>query len=221
MLRIALSILFLSLFSFSAFAQRVDGPITYPAMQSPDSEIAKALDMTFEETNVGFLHLFNDLDIQPGAYFEGVELSEDFYGLLPGKYRRRLMRDRAEAYSVFAIRGVDGNLYLVRFEDERRGQFLELFDLEDGSLRHVETLARAKCGSGNCYQLDSWITDVDQDGRLDIVQRARKTRAETGEVRKEKSVVYQQQPDGSFRRNKNLRPDWASYDFEDIGLGRE
>lgn len=201
-----------------AFAQRVDGPITYPAMQTPDSEIAKALDATFEERNVGFLHIYNDLDIQPDAFFEGVEMSEDFYGLLPGKYRRRLLKDRAEAYSVYAIRAVDGNLYLVRYEDERRGQRMELFDLENGSLEHVTTLAEARCQGRNCYQMDSWITDVDQDGRLDIVQRARKTRAATGEVRREKSRVYQQQPDGSFERNRDLQPDWASYDFEEIEM---
>ena len=201
-----------------AFAQRVEGPTTYPAMRTPDSEIAKALDATFEERNVGFLHIFNDLDIQPGAFFEGVEMSEDFYGLLPGKYRRRLLRDRAEAYSVYAIRGFEGNFYLVRYEDERRGQTMELFDLENGALDHVATLADAYCGNRNCYQMDSWITDVDRDGRLDIVQRARKTRAATGDVRREKSRVYQQQPDGSFRRNKNLQPDWASYEFEELEM---
>lgn len=53
MLRIAFSVSILTLFSWSAFAQRVDGPITYPAMQSPDSEIAKALDMTFEDIGLG------------------------------------------------------------------------------------------------------------------------------------------------------------------------
>jgi hypothetical protein len=200
----------------SAFAQRVDGPITYPAMRTPDSELAQAFDASFEERNVGFLHIYNDLDIQPDAFFAGVAMSEDFYGLLPGKYRRRLLKDQAEVFSVYAVRAVAGNLYLVRFEDDRRGQRMELFDLEDGELEHVTTLAQTRCNKRNCFQLDSWITDVDRDGRLDIVQRARKTRAATGEVRREKSAVYQQQPDGTFERNRQLQPDWASYEFAEI-----
>ena len=135
----------------------------------------------FDESNVGFLHVYVDPAVDPleTYLFRGVEMGEGEVSQLPGTFLSGLDTDRGKFYAAMAIRGIEENLYLVRYDGPARDQIDE-FAIRDGQLVHLKTLAYLECGTpGDCGQLDSYITDVNLDTDFDLIQISRSSSADT------------------------------------------
>lgn len=79
----------------------------------------------------------------------------------------------------------------------------------------METVAWAWCDEGWCNQQDAWLTDMNQDGRIDIVQHYTLT-DDKGKIREERMTALLQNENGNFVENKDLNPDKSKFKMAKI-----
>lgn len=193
-------------------------PATYPALNAPKTETARTFASIFDENNVGNLHVFptNDEEAEYDYYFRGRPLPDNLYGLFPEKWEKLIAEQQAEVFTTYVIRGENDAYFIVRLQSPEMGQRLELFDLKDGSLRHLHTLAFADCNRGRCIQQDAWILDLDGNTRLDIIKKVRITDRYTGQAIDEYANVYTQTNDGIYYKTDDLTPELDTYLMQEL-----
>jgi len=169
----------------------------------------------FPETNVGFLHVYADPSVDPLETYlmRGEEASNTLKALLPVKFQSMAETMNATLYGAAAIRGDNENMFILRM-DGRNSDRLELFAIRNNKVIHMKTLAYRICDSAKCEQLDSYITDIDGDTKLDLVQISRTMRG--NEVTAEnKSAYVLTDPDRMWEETNQLDVPWASIEFYD------
>lgn len=106
---------------------------------------------------------------------------------------------------VFAI-GSWNDYYLFRIPGRYISSDIALFRLENGQMRHVETVAWMWCDEGWCNQQDAWLIDLDRDGRFDIVQRYQLT-DDKGKLIEDMIHGLRQMENGLFDDADEFKPD--------------
>lgn len=181
---------------------RLNSPRTYATGAPIENEAAASLDATFEELTLSNLNVEAQSaptnDEEP-YLLEGTRIAGDYLDLFPAKFRRRARKDDTKAFAAAAIKGDGENLYIVRFVRGQRER-VELFDLEGESMRHLTTLAAYDCRR-NCREIESFISDVNLDGRPDVVRLYRKTDS-YGNARALDRQILLMQTNGKFKKSK-------------------
>jgi hypothetical protein len=190
---------------------RPNSPRSYAAGQPLASDKAAALDATFEELNVSMLNVSTQQSADPEeAYLlEGIKIAGDYLDLFPAKYRRWARREGTEVYAGATIRGDGDALYIVRFVEDD-SERIELFNLEGEAMRHAKTLAYYDCSRRGCKEVESFITDINQDARLDVARIYRRV-DKNGTARKIGQQLFLMDTTGKFKKtNMELDPTLAN-----------
>lgn len=202
-----LTALFLLLFTSSVQAQYAT---------EDQGAIATFVDL-FEISNVGNLHVYAPLDkpAEEDYYFKGERIPRGLYGTFAQNWRNDLPAD-FEAFALYAIRNGTEDAYLIRFAGRGTNNMIGLFRIEGEKVVFVKTLANHFCNEQNCWQMDSWIQDVDGDTRLDILQKARMLEYTLMDAPvSEYNQLLLQTKDGQYQAAEGMNISWSSYDFAD------
>ncbi|NJB85792.1 hypothetical protein GGR26_001537 [Lewinella marina] len=190
-------------------------------MQTTALEEATGADLfatNFEESNVGFLHIYVDPTDDPLETYllRGREMSDTAVAMLPARLRRLAKDDDATFYATLAIKGIDENLYLTRLDAPRRDQ-IDMFAIRDGKVKHLKTLAYLDCGGTECLQMDSYITDVNLDTDFDLIQIARRTTEQNGTTDERRTVYYMSPDNRRWKVTEELDVPWEGIQFYEPG----
>ncbi len=171
---------------------------------------------TFDESNVGYLHIYIDPALDPLETYllRGQEMTDTAMALLPPRFRKMAMKDDATLYSTIAIHGIDENLYLTRLDGPRRDQ-IDMFAIRDGKVKHLKTLAYRDCAGTECLQMDSYITDVDLDTNFDLIQIARRKTESMGTTDERRTVYYMNPDSRRWKMTQELDVPWEGILFYD------
>ena len=165
----------------------------------------------FAESNVGFMHVYVDPEVDPleTYLFRGIEMGEGEVSTLPGEYLDQIDPNRGKVYASIYIRGIEEDLYLVRYRGETGGR-IDQFAIRDGQPVHLKELASLACDTpGSCAQLDSYITDVNLDTRFDLVQISRSASGD-----EQQRHVYTMTPDNrNWQETTELDVPWEGITF--------
>jgi hypothetical protein len=174
----------------------------------------------FSTSNVGVLHVYaaSKKQVPSDYFFKGQKIPTSFYQFFTQNWIVD-MPDGFEAYALHRIRGRGGDLYLIRFEGDGVQHLIELFQFNEEKLVHKQVLANYQCADQLCIQQDAWITDVNNDVRLDIIKKVKiftdngvKNRFFPDEYR----TMLTQQADGSFTPTEEPSIDWTDYKFDSL-----
>jgi hypothetical protein len=194
----------------------------YPATNVPASEQAAAFMALFEESDVGNLRLYAhpDDNLPYGYPFAGKEIPASFYAMFTGEYRELLEDDLAYAYSIYSIKGNEGQHYIMRLPTDKGPNTLVLFELDGEVMKPVQVLAYAYCKDGYCYQQDSFITDLDGDTDLDILVKFERTLAEGDEPLNKNDIMFLQQDNGEYRMvlDNPIEVDPGMYNMKEVNF---
>ena len=216
---------FLCLFLATAAVAQTPVDVGREGMQTTAAEAATGADYfatTFDESNVGFLHVYVDPDIDPLETYllRGREMSDTAVALLPARFRKMTEKEGTTLYSTIAVMGIEENLYLTRLDAPRRDQ-IDMFAIRDGKVRHLKTLAYRDCAGNECLQMDSYITDVNLDTNFDLIQIARRSTESMGTT-DERRTVYYMDPEGRrWKMTQELDVPWEGIQFYEAGDGPE
>jgi|GEM_PF-3121184 len=162
----------------------------------------------FEDKNVGSLHLY----IQPRkthsdtetSYLKGKAIKPAYNSYLPQKVRPWTSTKECHPKAIFAIRA-NGlrNFYLIEVPQKQADEQLILYQLQQRKLKKVKVLASYGCKAQNCIQLDSWVSDLNGDGRLDLIQK-RHRKSKNGKESTQTSV-YLLNRQGKFKRTRKIK----------------
>ncbi len=168
----------------------------------------------FDESNVGFLHVYIDTTEDPleDYLFRGRELSDTIVAMLPPRIGE--LADGGTFYGTMAIHGIDENLYITRLEGPVRDQ-IDMFAFRDGKVVHLKTLSFLDCSAADCQQLDSYITDLNLDTNFDLVQIARRVTANNGTADERRSVYYMPRDNRRWQLTEELEVPWEGITFFD------
>ncbi len=103
---------------------------------------------------------------------------------------------------VLAIGKYD-DFFICRIPGRYVSSDIAIFRLKNNRLQRSETVAWAWCDEGWCNQQDTWLKDINQDGRMDIIQRYTLT-DDRGKVREGRMTVMIQAEDGTFAEDKSM-----------------
>lgn len=198
MLKYTIPLFSLLLFSFSSFAQEAkpapdragDPNQAYPVTNRLEVPALREFDESFPNENVGFLHIYADpsVDVEEVYLLRGEPLSSTATALLPAKFQRMARNMNAELYGAMAVKGINESMYILRMD----GQFsdrVEMFAIRGNRVIHLKTLAYRTCANGKCDQLDSYLTNLNSDTNLELVQIKRTMRSSGETTAKPKSFV--------------------------------
>lgn len=162
----------------------------------------------FEDKNVGSLHLFirppkTDTPTET-SFLAGKPILPAYNSYLPQKLRPWTSTKECHPKAIFTIRanGLQ-NFYLIEVPQKQANEQLVLYTLQRRKLKKVKVLASYDCTAQNCSQLDSWISDINGDGRLDLVQK-RYHKSNTGKASTQ-TKVYLLNRQGKFKRNQKIK----------------
>ncbi len=110
---------------------------------------------------------------------------------------------------VMAVGQLD-ELYICRVPGRYVSSDIALYRIVNNRMTRMETVAWAWCDEGWCNQQDAWLRDIDQDGRLDIIQHYTLT-DDKGKIQEERLTVLLQNENGSFIQSKDIRPNQAEF----------
>ena len=218
-----LTILCLSLATVSLAQTPVD--VGREGMQTTAAEAATGADYfatTFDESNVGFLHIYVDPAVDPLETYllRGREMSDTAMAMLPTRFRNMTEKDGATLYSTIAIKGIEENLYLTRLDAPRRDQ-IDMFAIRDGKVKHLKTLAYRDCAGTECLQMDSYITDVNLDTNFDLIQIARRSTKSMGTTDERRTVYYMDPDSRRWKMTQELDVPWEGIQFYEVGESPE
>ncbi len=183
-------------------------PTTYPAATELGSEALKRFDTQFDEQNVGFFHVYADPNVDPKETYllRGQPMSEVAMALLPKKWKKKAKKLQADVFAAGAIRGMNENLYLVRFDGTGEDR-IEMFAIRGSKVKHLKTLALMRKNGTQLKQMDTFITDVDGDSYLELMT------LERGSPKQE--VFVMTRPDRKWKKTTALDAPWDSAELFD------
>ena len=216
---LVLTILCLSLATVAVAQTPVD--VGREGMQTTAAEAATGADYfatTFDESNVGYLHVYVDPTVDPLETYllRGREMSDTAVALLPARFRKMAEKDGSTLYSTIAVKGIEENLYLTRLDAPRRDQ-IDMFAIRDGRVKHLKTLAYRDCAGSECLQMDSYITDVNLDTNFDLIQIARRSTESLGTTDERRTVYYMDPDNRRWKMTQELDVPWEGIEFYEVG----
>lgn len=176
----------------------------YPVTNTPASEDAATFLTLFEDSEVGNMkvYAYPDNEMPEEYYFAGTEIPRYFHAFFDGEYQM-ILSNGAKAYATHSIKGNESEHFIIRIPTNKGENTLVLFELIGERLEPVQTLAYAFCENGTCYQLDSFVTDLDGDTDLDILMKKKKISSNrSGKAPAIKSGVLLQGDDGRYESAK-------------------
>ncbi|WP_020571865.1 hypothetical protein [Neolewinella persica] len=219
-------LLILLLASLSSFAQdakpapnrAADPTQAYPITNRPQNPALQEFDASFPGENVGFLHVYVDPDIAPDEVYlmRGTPISSTTKALLPAKFQRMADKMNAKLYGSMAVKGIDESLYILRMEGQTSGR-VEMFAIRGNKIKHLKTLAYRKCLNGKCDQLDSYLTNLNADTNLELIQISR-TMRRSGETAMKRHAFLLNDRNRKWKKSKQLDVPWTSVRFFDPRL---
>ena len=171
-----------------------------------------------EDWNVGNLHVYGHAPQQPMSEYKyaGEKSDNKFHELLPWRFQNRVIRGY-DIFPVAELRGANDekDLFIVRSGKGDITDGLFLFSSNDGKLKKPIELSYYKKKGNTWQQLDSWIKDVDRDGRLDLVQKKQIT-DRWGHILGTKTKVFLMTPKGKFKKSKKFTLDDGDFPLKDL-----
>jgi heat shock protein HslJ len=161
----------------------------------------------------GTPHLFPILRVDnPGDYpYKGTLIDTAFYQFFDAESSGIWQETGGEVLAI----GQYDDLFLCRVPGRYVSSDIALFRNVEGRLTRSETVAWAWCDEGWCNQQDAWLTDMNGDGRLDIVQHYTLT-DDKGKIREERMTALVQDDAGNFVEEKSIRPDKRKFEMAKI-----
>lgn len=158
-------------------------------------------------------HLFPILRVDnPGNYpYEGTLVDTSLYKYFDAESSGVWRETGGEVLAV----GKFGDLYICRVPGRYVSSDIALYRIANNRMTRMETVAWAWCDEGWCNQQDAWLTDMNQDGRIDIVQHYTLT-DDKGKIREERMTALLQNENGNFVENKDLNPDRSKFKMAKI-----
>jgi hypothetical protein len=203
---------FLFVTTLTAQAPAAGGAVGSAVIDPVTTEEMDEFRSLFEQSNVGYLHVYVDPAVDPleTYLFRGIEMGEGEVSMLPEAYLRQIDPDGGKLYASIFVQGIEEDLYLVRYSGQETGR-IDQFAIRDAAPVHLKTLASLDCKTpGDCAQLDSYITDVNLDTRLDLIQISRENASDTDETR----AVYTMTPeDRSWQETEAMDVPWEGVTF--------
>lgn len=116
---------------------------------------------------------------------------------------------QAQSVGTYVV-GVMDSLYFVRMMGQSMANNIAIYRLKNKTLRFQMLLARANCDDKGCTQQDGWLTDLNRDGRMDVVTR---NTEETLDGQRTANLLkaFLRNPDGSFSSAPEVKLDEAKY----------
>lgn len=214
---------FLLLSTSFALAQKVNTPPNragepaqaYPITNTIANVALKEFEQNFPSENVGFLHIYTDPSVDPEEVYllRGLPVSSTVKALLPVEFQRMARTMNAELYGSMAVKGVNESLYILRMDGQSSDR-VEMFALRGNEVVHLKTLAYRTCSEGSCAQLDSYLTDLDGDTNLDLIQIERTVNKQGETVRKPRAYVMNTRT-GKWKKTNKLEIPTDSINFYD------
>ncbi len=147
------------------------------------------------------------------------KIERRYFGLfqdLTGSYADNLDNDPR---ALFAVDGINSELYIIELDDDAGFRKISIFELAAGELVEKAILAQFNCDLLYCNQMESFITDVDGDVKLDLVIKKRRL-TKTGEVLSTTTDVYFLQRDVDFKKEKAPSLNSSDYRMNDFEFYR-
>lgn len=214
---------FLLLSSSFALAQKVNTPPNrasepaqaYPITNTIGNVALKEFEQNFPSENVGFLHIYTDPSVDPEEVYllRGLPVSSTVKALLPIEFQRMARTMNADLYGAMAVKGVNESLYILRMDGQASDR-IEMFALRGNEVVHLKTLAYRTCSEGSCAQLDTYLTDLDGDTNLDLVQIERSFDKNGETARKPRTYVMNTR-NGKWKKTNKLEVPVNSIPFYD------
>ncbi len=217
-----ISLLATLLFTFSLLnAQTVtpapdraaDPEQAYPVTNIVQNSALKTFAADFPNNSVGFLHVYTDPVIDPTEVYllKGNAISSTTRALLPQKFQRMAQALGAELYGAMSIAGPDESLYLLRMDGIQEDR-IEMFAIRDNEVKHLRTIAYRNCAAGLCTQMDSYLTDLNGDGNLDLVE-IKRMQTKVKERVVSRSAYVLNPKNLKWKKARQLDVPWDSIEF--------
>lgn len=148
----------------------------------------------------------------PGNYpFIGNLIDTSFYRFFNAEIREIWADGGGEVLAV----GQFGGFYICRVPGRYVSSDIAIFTINDGEMKHLETIAWAWCDEGWCNQQDAWLSDADQDGLTDVYQHYTLT-DDRGKLKEERLTLLRQTAEGRLLPDKSVKMDKANFKMAKI-----
>lgn len=160
----------------------------------------------FEVKSTGKMHVYvpEKEPVSDSYYYKGRMISSDYNAFLPYDLAKLTFTESTAPFAVYNIKHLDEDYFIIR-EPLVKTSLLNLYKWEGKKLKKIKLLAYRYAKKDKIYQLDSWLQDMNGDGKIDLVQR-KKTKKE-GKKSKIKTTIYLMQSDGTYKKAKKMKID--------------
>ena len=144
-----------------------------------ESDSANIFLSAFQDISVDTLHVFSQFDTIQQAKFQGKEIDKSFYHYFAFDENLTYNLEannvpKKNIYSCFKFKLSDGKTgLLIRTPSQYDVTAIDLFIWDNATKRieSKETLSDGFGDEGWYFVQDAWITDLNRDGKLDILKR--------------------------------------------------
>ena len=199
----------LLLFGVTISAQDIGEPYPAPVSYAELSETEKIFFGLFEDKNVGNLHVYApaELPAPAGYFYLGQPITSDFKNLLPKQLQPYTNIQDHEPHAVYTVKGAGREFFIIRSVSPENN-VLGLYARYNNTLDLVTELAGYEKTKKGFTQTDTWIKDLNRDGRLDLVKKIKTVQ---GNKVKIKTKVFLQNAQGQFKRTRTINLDPLDY----------
>jgi hypothetical protein len=159
------------------------------------------------------LHLHPILRVDnPGDYpFQGTLIDTSYYRYFNSEIQEIWAGGGGDVMAV----GQYADFYICRIPGRYVSSDIAIFKVKNGEMQHLETIAWAWCDEGWCNQQDAWLTDIDRDGRTDVIQHYTLT-DDSGKLKEERMKLIRQGENGDMVTDKGAKLDFRKYKMAKI-----
>lgn len=170
-------------------------PPTAPAVADPAATMPLSLRAKFEPVGPDVLWVAPPTSLEDDGPLVGNELGREDY-----EYLDEQLQSMAGYEELHACLELEDGFFVLRGPgaDGPTDLFLAQWQPRPRVLAWVADLAFSHCGEEGCSVQQSWLVDLDGDGRRDVVRRGRIEDAATGEI-EDTFEAWIISPDGVLR----------------------
>lgn len=178
-----------------------------PSVPDPAATMPITLRAKFVWAETDPLHAVSPATLDDDGPFVGNDLGPEDYEVLDEQLLAMVGYE-----GLYACFEVGDGLFLLRGPGADAPTDLFLAEWESGPrlLTWVADLAFDQCGVDGCNRMQSWLTDLDGDGRRDVVSRSWREDLETGAV-EEELEAWLVGPDGALNPTRLPASERARY----------
>lgn len=197
----------IGIFLFSFFFSTAQVAATFTSEEVADG--SPSVDMfndIFEIHNTGNLHIYTSNNVKPTEdyFFDGIEIDEMFYGFLPKKLRSKVIDKKINIEAVCRLKGSrpDDDIYLVQTNSSEKNNVLSFYRMKRKRLKKMRDVAYSYNVAQNKVQLNTWVRDINKDGKLDIIQKRVYHQNSSPSSKNVKTTVYLLNDNMKFKKSK-------------------